>query len=193
MKICCKCNTEKPLSEFQKRKYSTTGITSRCKPCIKEDRAPRIARERAQTIKKYHENHAERLQAQRDYQAANREKYRKACKKWRKANPVIQKFSSYRWEQANHAHTAARAMRNYTTKRKRTPKWLSKEQHEEMLSFYTAARWLTEKSGVKHNVDHVVPLHGVDVCGLHVPWNLQILTQRENIQKYNLWNWHDDA
>ena len=55
----------------------------------------------------------------------------------------------------------------------------------EVLAFYEQARSLTRSTGVKHEVDHIVPLRGKTVCGLHVPWNLQVITRHENATKYN--------
>lgn len=66
-----------------------------------------------------------------------------------------------------------------------TPKWLTKDQRKEIQNIYEEAYILAEKSGVSYHVDHILPLRGKNVSGLHVPWNLQILTAKENILKSN--------
>jgi 5-methylcytosine-specific restriction endonuclease McrA len=66
-----------------------------------------------------------------------------------------------------------------------TPKWLSPEQRMEIRLKYRLAIELSRATGVRHAVDHVVPLQGEDVCGLHVPWNMAVITQEENLKKYN--------
>lgn len=69
--------------------------------------------------------------------------------------------------------------------RNATPKWLTPMQRAEMRQIYIIARTMTRLTGVQYVVDHIVPLRGDTVCGLHVPWNLQVMTQTENTEKYN--------
>lgn len=64
-----------------------------------------------------------------------------------------------------------------------TPPWLDVFQLADIQATYFKARWLSNKSGIKHHVDHIIPLNHPDVCGLHVPWNLQVITWEENQEK----------
>ena len=62
------------------------------------------------------------------------------------------------------------------------PPWANKE---EIKKVYLMARMLTVSTGIKHEVDHIIPSNHPLVCGLHVENNLQILTEEENIIKSN--------
>jgi len=79
------------------------------------------------------------------------------------------------------ADTSVRKRRH----REATPKWLTKEERLQMRELYVQARKLTTVTGERYVVDHIVPLRGEFVCGLHVPWNLRVITQDENLKKSN--------
>jgi 5-methylcytosine-specific restriction endonuclease McrA len=67
-------------------------------------------------------------------------------------------------------------------KRKRlkqaTPLWLSESNRKRIIEIY-------EECPDGYHVDHIVPIKGLNVCGLHVPWNLQYLLEVLNLEKYN--------
>ena len=95
------------------------------------------------------------------------------------------------------ASAAARRAKNPTKNRfkaasykavrvNRAPPWLTKEHRSEMRAFYAIRDWLNATMfGAKYEVDHIVPLRGRTVSGLHVPWNLQVLRAKENARKGN--------
>jgi uncharacterized protein YdaU (DUF1376 family) len=81
------------------------------------------------------------------------------------------------------------AMENARRARKlnATPPWTTKEDRDAIAAVYAHAAMQTASTGVKHEVDHIVPLQGEKVCGLHVAWNLQVLTAERNRAKSNTW------
>lgn len=66
-----------------------------------------------------------------------------------------------------------------------TPPWVS---NVELQVIKLRMQWLTEATGIQHNIDHIVPLSHPLVCGLTVPWNLRIIPRAPNLSKGNDWD-----
>ena len=66
-----------------------------------------------------------------------------------------------------------------------TPSWLTKEHKQMIKQKLEIAKRLTETTGIPHVVDHIAPVQGKNISGLHVPWNMQVITMRQNAKKSN--------
>ena len=86
---------------------------------------------------------------------------------------------------ANRAYFNAKNKEYVGKKINATPPWLTEDHSKEMQGFYWLAQDLGRVTGEPYHVDHIVPLQGKNVCGLHVPWNLQILPAYLNLRKSN--------
>lgn len=83
------------------------------------------------------------------------------------------------------ARYTANEMKRIAAKKQRTPQWLNVAHHAEIEGAYHFAKVMERITGRKYHVDHIEPLQGADVSGLHVPWNLQVIPDRENFAKGN--------
>ncbi len=116
---------------------------------------------------------------------ADPEKFILRKRKERRDFPERQKRANEAYYNKNNAAIRARAVLQRADKAHRTPKWLSKEDLKEIEQIYRDCKdvqWLTNEP---LEVDHIVPLKGKNVSGLHVPWNLRIVARSENRLKSN--------
>ena len=113
-------------------------------------------------------------EAKRMWKIANpdrvREQGRKDRKKWQKRNP---------------GKATAESRARDLSKKKRTPKWADLES---VAKLYELASTMTRKTGEPWHVDHIIPLHGRTVSGLHVHGNLRVVRRFENLTKSNKWD-----
>ena len=138
---------------------------------------------------RYETNRSKVIEQVATYRENNVEKLKLARQKYYLANidtikAKMKKYHQVYKEKYRHVITANDAKR-HAAELQRTPKWLSTEDIAKIKSIYLESRKLTEETGVKHNVDHILPLQGKLVSGLHVPENLRVITETENIRKNN--------
>ena len=126
-------------------------------------------------IVSYREKTREKRNAwQREYDKKRPEKMRAHNRKWREKNG---KDYHSQWRAKNEGKVAFYTARRRSRKRYATPSWLTDSDWQKIDAIYAEAA----KSGM--DVDHIIPIQGKLVCGLHVPWNLQLLTPTENKMK----------
>ena len=87
------------------------------------------------------------------------------------------------WNKNNKPIKATLESKRRAAKLQRTPKWDS-EAHL-IQAKYQLANMLTRETGKPHHVDHIIPLQGKKVCGLHIFSNLRVILGEENIKKSN--------
>jgi hypothetical protein len=173
-KICTGCKEDKPFIEFTKAKLGKYGLRSKCRSCRAAE-AVEFNSTRKDAIsahgKSYRNKNKERISVQR---AVHTEEHKEE----------IAAYGSV-WRRANPGKVNARTAKRRAAKLQRTPKWLTKEQLKEMEKFYIEAARLTKETGIPHEVDHIEPLQGKEVSGLHVPWNLRVVPVSINRHKSN--------
>lgn len=89
------------------------------------------------------------------------------------------------WKERNLVWVRADTKARRRKHREATPPWLSRQQKAQIREMYKMAITMTKTTGEQYVVDHIVPLRSETVCGLHVPWNLRVITQEENLKKSN--------
>jgi hypothetical protein len=152
--------------------------------------AASIERERAYQRNKKKAKYALNPQKYRDLARRDRAKpgvkQREAAfkKVWAERNRDRLKATARRWYQRNLAHARLKLAISQAFRRQRRVPWANQEV---IAAFYAEAALLTRTTGRIHVVDHIIPLKGRTVSGLHVENNLRIVERFENARKANKW------
>ena len=162
-KLCKTCKEIKEYELFPKQRTTSTGRGSQCKNCV-------AIRNR----KRYEEKKESLLEKTRAHKAKNKEIYLIRGREYSK--------KAYRKNKALRTHISRRYQCN---KAKRVPAWLTPDDHWIIKEIYSLAALRTQMLGFEWQVDHVIPLQGKTVSGLHVPTNLQVIPMEENCRKGN--------
>ena len=109
---------------------------------------------------------------------------------WKKNNK--QKVAN-RYIKNNLPKILANTRKYQAAKKNRIPSWISKDELEKIKCLYQVAAMYTKEGINKWHVDHIIPLQGKTVSGLHVFNNLQIIPESKNISKNNKWNWENQS
>jgi hypothetical protein len=192
MKECRLCGELKDLSLFFKRKDSPTGFRTECKACIiKKTRNWYYANH--ETNKEWHrQHHKKRVEANPNWYAENYAKNKDRMSAYdamyyriKNKEKRIQQVKG--WVQNNRGRANANKQAYKVAKMQACPPWVRADEDLMwmMAEAYELAVVRTDLLGFPWHVDHVVPLRGKNVSGLHVPWNLQVIPGRENMSKSN--------
>jgi len=179
MKKCAKCKEIKSINNFCNSARRKGGLNVYCKDC--DNRSSR---------NRYNKNKEKVLLRCKKYRDANPEKEKIRHENYKQANPdkmiIISKNSTKKYNIANPDKRLALNAKRRFDKKQQTLKQIEGQDKEFIDNFYTKSIMLKKLTEIQHHVDHIIPLKGISetgehiVSGLHVSWNLQILTQREN-------------
>ena len=155
-KNCSSCNQFLSESSFYSDKRNNSGLSSDCKFC-----------------------HTTRV---RHWQKCNPEKFKSDKAKYQKAHPEQTCAKTLRW-QTKHPGYCRAQYQNYMTRQIfAMPSWVNAK---DITAVYNKCQAISKRTGILHHVDHIIPLRGKLVSGLHIPWNLQILSAHDNCSKSN--------
>lgn len=167
-KVCACCKQTKLTVEFNKDRQKKDGLMSYCKTCNSLKNFSFYTR-----TKKASKTNIKRGKVTVNEYAAI----------WRNENKEAVKKARDKWASKNTHKLREKNMRRYVSQTQQTPKWLNAGHKAEIEGFYFFCQLFRN-----HQVDHIVPIRGKNVSGMHVPWNLQVLTAEQNRAKSNFFN-----
>lgn len=169
-KMCSRCKTEKLFSQFFKRSSSKDGLQNQCKQC----KAASLKEWRLENPNSVKEHNASNYQR-------NTNAIKASVKRWKAANPErareLERAKEARKPELKRARVAKRRASILTS----VPCWTNLDAVKGMYQLAQVFR----RVGLNIHVDHIVPVQGKTVSGLHTENNLQLLIGSKNIGKGN--------
>ena len=163
---CPRCGGGGTPETHRRRSGAASGFRQECRTCSSAADAARYAATREKRLAAASARYWANPEAKRIYDAS------------RPYDPDKKRA----YKAANRDVAAAWDAKRRAIKRSACPTWADRGA---IADIYSLSAGISAGSGVPHEVDHIIPLNHPDVCGLHVPWNLQVLTASANRSKSN--------
>lgn len=190
MKKCSKCHLTKPFADFHRR-AARNGYAPACRECksvvARAYREKNLEIVRQRSLDWHNANRDRSIANTVAWQQVNRDTYLSKRRDARAQAPDSARAAWRAWRDANRDTVRALKMKRYASFKNAVPIW---SDEAAIRAIYEKAKRVSEATGIRHDVDHIVPLQSPIVCGLHVPANLQPLPHLENSSKGNRW-WPD--
>jgi len=205
IKRCYKCKEVKEKSEFGSNRSKPDGLHNACKVCDSLRKKRHYVKNREAILnrrKEYQVKNCDKIrERKKKYRVENREIIRNRDKEHYKNNREVKLKRQKEYVQNNRDKVNTWVANRRARKLNACPDWLTQEHHNVIADLYATAQKLTKETGIPHHVDHIVPLKGKSydlgtkrmrhtISGLHVPWNLQVVSEEENLSKgcrYSEW------
>lgn len=179
-KICNKCQQAKAIALFYANKRMKDGLNTFCTECHKADNIARKAIKRANPLFKQTE-----LAYKKEYRARTEVARAMYMSQWRKLRKEHVLAYSKTYRDAHKSRYNFLCQKRKIDLANRVPHWLTADDLWIIKEAYELANLRTKLFGFSWHVDHVIPLRGKRVSGLHVPQNIRVIPALENMQKTN--------
>lgn len=185
MRQCRVCGSRKDDGQFVRAKTCKNGISNECRSC-----------KTARCVGYYKLNQEEKNKQHSEWSRNNPDKVAMYARNWRRNNPEKAKALEARrqrdpqkrleymrgWAHRNRAKVRSYNLAKLRKIRLATLRGLGPK---DFLPIARMAEEMRLKTGIKHHVDHIWPLSGKTFSGLNVPWNMRVITAKENLRKSN--------
>jgi hypothetical protein len=184
-KRCRYCKQLLSVELFSNNKKEKDGLNRQCKPCqrvyYQKNRAAIIARVQANTDKQEKQAYDLKRRKEKSDQIKEYDRARNALphriqanKEWQKANPEARRITAAKYMQKRRA-----------SQLKATPSWFGELDEFALQEALKLCQLREKTTNLKWELDHVVPLLGKTVCGLHCWANFQVVPMQFNRKKSN--------
>lgn len=164
---CITCGSSRENALFPMR-------GNKCKPCV------------SIYNKEYREKNVDRISlSKKSWSEKNKEHKTHQDRLYAINNPEARKAARKKWEDNNPGKTLAAKVKNKADRLLRVPHWLTKDDYWMIEQAYEISALRTKMFGFQWHVDHIIPLKGRNVSGLHVPHNLRVIPAIVNTRKSN--------